>query len=159
MESIIPICNAQIHTHMQVQAFKTNSAQLIREIRLLGDIYNKIIRIIQTFLSRNSKFTFLNAFSLLDVSETNSVSLARWKDFAKELEITLPIKKLTVFFNYYSRNGVLSFSNFLKIFKYAGLEDDYVRCSARYPFIYENWSDELLENYKQFLIKMVRLIE
>lgn len=30
MEGIIPICNVQIQSHMQVQTFKADGAQLIR---------------------------------------------------------------------------------------------------------------------------------
>jgi hypothetical protein len=46
---------------------------------LFGDIYNRIVKLIQVFLSKNVKFTFINAFSLLDVDENNAVDLKRWK--------------------------------------------------------------------------------
>lgn len=53
----------------------------------------------------------------------------------------------------------MTYSLYLKIFKYASIEDEYVRCSTRYPLIYEGWSDELIENYKTFLLRMIRLVE
>lgn len=70
----------------------------------------------------------------------------------------MSIKKLTIFFNCYSCKGIMNYSKFLNIFKYYSLEDEYMRCSMRYPLIYEKWSDDLIENYKVFMTKIIRLI-
>ena len=67
MEGIIPICNVQIQSHLQIQASKVSSSELIRKLKLLGDIFNKITKLITSFLSKNLKFAFINAFSILDI--------------------------------------------------------------------------------------------
>ena len=66
MEGIIPLCNVQMQSHMQMQATRTGNAELIQKLKHLGDIYNRIITLIQGFLSRNLKFAFVNAFALID---------------------------------------------------------------------------------------------
>lgn len=121
MEGIVPLCNVQIQSHMQMQATRTTNAELIQRLKHLGDIYNRIVTLIQGFLSRNLKFTFVNAFAMIDIDEGNSVDLLRWKDFLKEIDIKIPNKRASNFFNAYARKDRMSFSNFLKIFKYASL--------------------------------------
>jgi hypothetical protein len=159
MEGIIPICNIQIHSHLQVQASRANSAELLRKVKLLGDAFNKQVKLIQGFLSKNHKFTFVNAFSLLDTEETNSVDLARWREFLREVGVQVAAKKAALFFNSFSDKGRMDYSCFLKIFKYAAVEEEYVRCSMRYPLIYEQWSPDLMESYREFLTKMASLVE
>lgn len=121
MEGIVPLCNVQIQSHMQMQTTRTTNAELIQKLKHLGDIYNRIITLIQAFLARNMKFTFVNAFAMIDVDEGNSVDLSRWKEFLKEIDIKIPNKRASNFFSAYARKDRMSFSNFLKLFKYTPL--------------------------------------
>jgi len=43
MEGVIPICNVQIKSHLQLHNSKADSSDLIVKLQLLGDIYNKIV--------------------------------------------------------------------------------------------------------------------
>lgn len=121
MEGIIPLCNVQIQSHLQMQASRMGNAELIQRLRHLGDIFNRTITLIQGFLSKNLKFTFVNAFALIDADENNSVDISRWKEFLKEMEIKITNKKASIFFNKYASKGRMDFSHFLKIFKYSPL--------------------------------------
>lgn len=98
MEGIIPLCQVQINSQLQLHSSKDDNSELLLKLRLLGDQHNKAAKHIRELILANPKFTFINAYSLIDANETNSVSLQDWLRFIKETKIAMTTKKLNRFF-------------------------------------------------------------
>lgn len=65
MSGVVPLCTVQVQSHLKDMVVKASQRELLDRVQLLAMIFLKKGQEIGTLLS-HPKFTFLNAFELID---------------------------------------------------------------------------------------------
>ena len=117
MEGIVPLCRVQLESHLKMRHTIATQGETVQRLRLLSENYNRKVELVKEVVGRERRWSFQNAFLVVDRHEQNRVTQEDWVRFGEEIKVNLKQKSMVGFYHVYARNNCMRYSHFLKIFK------------------------------------------